>query len=118
MTNIAIIGSRSFNDYDRVKNVLDIVISKLQDKDIIIVSGGAKGADTLGEKYADENGYVKIIIKPNWTKYGKIAGMLRNTEIIEKADLVVAFWDGKSPGTKDSINKAKKLNKKLIVVNI
>lgn len=118
MTKIAIIGSRSFNEYNKVKEVLNIAIKKLKDKDIMIVSGGAKGADTLGEQYADDNNYKKNIIKPNWIKYGKIAGMIRNTEIIENSDLVIAFWDGKSPGTKDSISKAKNFNKKLIVVNI
>jgi hypothetical protein len=106
---VAVIGSRSFNDYDEVKKTLkDIVIT-------LIVSGGAKGADTLGERYADENNIPKKIFFPDWKKYGKKAGFIRNTEIINEADLVVAFWDGESNGTKDSIKKAKEQNKKIVL---
>ena len=84
-------------------------------KKIAIVSGGAKGADTLAEKFALENHLEMIVFKPDWKKFGKRAGFLRNTIIIENATIVFAFWDGKSNGTKDSIDKAEKLNKKVIV---
>lgn len=112
--NIAIIGSRSFNDY----NLLVSELSKLDilNENLTIVSGGAKGADMLAEKYADENDYNKKIFKPNWKKYGRGAGIVRNKEIIENSDLVIAFWDGTSKGTKSSIDLAKKFNKEIIVI--
>jgi hypothetical protein len=108
---VAIIGSRGFTDYELVKKTLQPLGITL------IISGGAAGADTLGEDYAKENGIETLIFKPDWKAYGKIAGFLRNTQIVEASELVVAFWDMESKGTKDSINKANKLGKKVLIVN-
>ena len=108
---VAIIGSRGFTDYELVKKTLKPLGITL------IISGGAAGADTLGEKYAKENGIETLIFKPDWKTYGKIAGFLRNTDIVEASELVIAFWDGTSKGTKDSIDKANKLDKKVLIVN-
>ena len=109
---VAVIGSRSFNKYENVVNVL----SKLTITEII--SGGAVGADKLGERYAEENEIPTKIFLPDWEKYGKSAGFIRNTQIIEEAELVVAFWDMESKGTKDSISKAEKLGKKILIINV
>ncbi len=79
--------------------------------------GGAKGADSLGEEYAKENNIPTKIFIPDWDKYGKSAGMIRNTDIVNESELIVAFWDGISSGTLDSINKAKKNNKKVLIIN-
>lgn len=108
---VAVIGSRGFNDYEKVKETLSKINITL------LVSGGAKGADLLGERYAKENNIETKIFIPDWDKHGKKAGFLRNTDIIENAELVVAFWDGTSKGTLDSINKTKEQNKKLIIIN-
>jgi predicted Rossmann fold nucleotide-binding protein DprA/Smf involved in DNA uptake len=108
---VAVIGSRGFNDYELVKKTLSNM------KITLLVSGGAKGADTLGEQYAKEKGIETKIFLPDWDTHGKAAGMLRNTDIINESEVVVAFWDGTSKGTLDSINKAKKLNKKLIIID-
>jgi len=108
---VAVIGSRSFDDYEELKRVLSKINITL------LVSGGAKGADSLGERYADENNISKKIYLPNWEKFGKSAGMIRNDDIIKKADIVVAFWDQESKGTLNAINKAKRQNKKLIIIN-
>jgi predicted Rossmann fold nucleotide-binding protein DprA/Smf involved in DNA uptake len=106
----AIVGSRNFDDYEKVKEVLkDADISK-------IVSGGADGADSLGEKYAKEHDIELVTYLPDWKQYGKAAGMIRNKLIINDADVVIAFWDGVSKGTANSINLAKKQKKKLIVI--
>ena len=78
-----------------------------------IVSGGAKGADTMGENYAKILGLKTVIYKPDWSKKG--GAFLRNTDIVNDSDLVMAFWDGKSNGTKDSIDKARRFGKKLII---
>jgi len=116
ITKLAIIGSRTFNDPFR----MEMEVNKLRTiyPDInLIISGGAKGADKLGEQYAKNHNIRTLIIQPDWKTYGKAAGVLRNTDIIKEADVVIAFWDGKSKGTADSIKKAKDFNKIIIVIN-
>lgn len=108
---VAVIGSRSFNDYQRLKDTLSKIDISL------LVSGGANGADKLGEQYANENNIPTKIFLPDWEKHGKAAGFLRNTDIINEADLVVAFWDQQSNGTRDSIQKAEKQGKKVIIIS-
>lgn len=114
--NIAIVGGRDFNDYDLLKKTLDTYI---ENKSFLnaIVSGGAPGADILAEKYAAEIGVEMIIYRPDHKKNGRLAALARNTEIVEHADVIFAFWDGKSRGTMDSINKAKDLGKPLLIVD-
>lgn len=107
---VAIIGSRDFNDYGKLKEVLNFF------KPTKIISGGAKGADLLGEKYANENGIEKIIHYPDWDKHGRGAGFVRNQLIIDDCDVVIAFWDGESKGTKNSIEKAEKQKKHTIII--
>ena len=109
---IAVIGSRTFNDYELVKETLSTFTISL------LVSGGAKGADSLGERYANENNIETLIFKPDWKKHGPAAGPLRNTDIVNNADTIIAFWDGESRGTKDSITKAEKLGKEVIIIKI
>ena len=102
--NIGIVGSRTFTDYQRLKELCDDILTPGD----IIVSGGAKGADALGARYADENNLEKLIFKPDWAKHGRGAGFVRNKTIVENSELLIACWDGKSRGTSDSINHAKK----------
>jgi uncharacterized phage-like protein YoqJ len=111
---IAIVGSREFKNKDFVQN---IVSNQLTNGDYFI-SGGARGVDTWAEETIPilETGLAnfkinKKIFKPDWNKYGKRAGFLRNQLIIDEADKVIAFWDGKSKGTKHSIDLAIKANK-------
>jgi hypothetical protein len=105
----AVIGSRSFNDYDLLERTLD------QYQITSIVSGGASGADSLAEHYAKKRNITIRVIKPDWS-LGRHAGMLRNTEIVESSDIVFAFWDGQSKGTLDSIKKAARLNKQCVLI--
>jgi len=112
MSKVAIVGSRNFSDYLLLKATLD----KLDFVPTEIISGGAIGADSLGERYAKEHNIVTNIFLPNWAEHGKKAGFLRNSDIVEASDLVIAFWDSESKGTLDSINKAKKLGKDVQVV--
>jgi hypothetical protein len=107
---VAVIGSRSFNDYERLSEVLSLFPVS------VVVSGGADGADTMGERYADENNLKKDIYLAQWDLFGKKAGFLRNTTIVENCDMVIAFWDSKSKGTRDSIGKANKLRKNTFIV--
>ncbi len=116
MINIAVVGGRNFKDYALMKKVLTDFIG--DDKMVgNIVSGGATGADTLAEKFAAEMNYEMLVFRPDRAKYGRAAPLMRNTQIIENADVVFAFWDGISRGTMDSINKAKKLQRELHVVS-
>lgn len=108
-----VVGSRTFNDYDLLCNKLDHLLQN-QDK-IVIVSGGAKGADSLAERYAKEHNYELIIFPAKWDELGKRAGYVRNTEMHEFISHFskrgcVAFWDGKSKGTKHNFDLAKKHN--------
>jgi hypothetical protein len=114
--NLSVIGSRSFNDYDLLSKTLTDLISEYNLNIVKFVSGGAKGADILGEKWADNNNIEKLIFLPDWKKFGKKAGFIRNEDIIANSDIVVSFWDGSSKGTKHSMGLAKKQNKKLITI--
>lgn len=102
---LAIIGSRTFSDY----SLLCDEIAKL-DKPALIVSGGARGADSLGKKYADEHNIPTKIFPAIWHpdgeggSYDRAAGMKRNVDIVNEADAILAFWDGDSTGTIHGIN--------------
>ena len=115
MTSIAIVGSRSFSDYALLKRTIDEFYPDRADISEI-VSGGAKGADTLAERYAREFGIKMIRLVPKWRNngvYNPRAGFDRNKTIVERAAHIIAFWDGISNGTRDSINHAKRLHKRL-----
>lgn len=96
---VAVIGSRGLTGID---------ISKMIPPDAtMIISGGAAGVDTLAERYADERGIPKRIIRPDYRLYGKQAPLVRDRMIVELADAVVAIWDGVSTGTGYTISYAK-----------
>lgn len=98
---LAIIGSRGITDIN-IKDYID----KIDNSDEIteIISGGAKGIDTLAEEYADKLKLSKHIIRPRYKKFGKAATIHRNKDIINSADIVLVFWDNCSKGTKSSID--------------
>ena len=110
LKKIAVVGSRGFNDYSLLERTLTPYLP------FVLVSGGARGADSLAERFADKNNLEKIIFKPDWDKYGKRAGFLRNIKIVDESDMVIAFWDGQSRGTKSSIDLAREKNKELSVI--
>ena len=115
-----IVGSRNFNEYELMKEKLDFLLKNKQEKHIVIVSGGANGADALAEKYAREYHYELVVFPADWTK-GKSAGYIRNDKmhkfIATKEDRgVVAFWDGQSKGTTHSFELAKKYNNPLKLI--
>jgi hypothetical protein len=81
-----------------------------------IISGGAKGADSLAKRLAAdiETNYIEFL--PDWEKDGKAAGFIRNQQIVDASDIVIAFWNGVSKGTEDSINKARIAKKPTFIV--
>ena len=84
----------------------------------VIVSGGAKGADTYAREFAKKNGLKLIEYFPNYDKYGKGAPLERNKQIVDECDCVLAFWDGQSHGTKFTFDYAKEKNKPIKIVQI
>lgn len=120
---LAIIGSRSFND----TKLLNETLKPYKDQITLVVSGGAKGADQLGEYWARLHKIETLIFLPDWenldvpkarikirtdgTKYNANAGFDRNKKIVENSDFIIAFWDDRSPGTRNSIKWCKKLKK-------
>lgn len=112
MFRVIIAGGRDFNNYQGLASCLDYLLKNINDE-IQIVCGKARGADKLGEQYARERRYKVIYFPADWDLYGKSAGFKRNVQMAEYADALVAFWDGKSPGTRHMIETAKQ--KKLLV---
>ena len=100
---VAIVGSRDFNDESYMERMVEEAVGI--DNIDLIVSGGAKGADSLAEELAVKHDIPTKIYPANWLRYGKSAGMIRNKEIVRAADVVIAFWNGQSPGTKMSIRE-------------
>lgn len=110
---IAVIGSRNFSDYKLLETTLASLPEITQ-----IVSGGANGADSLAEIYAKQHQIPLVLFKPDWKKFGKGAGIVRNRQIIEAAEMVVAFWDGASKGTASSLALAEKKGIEIVTVKI
>lgn len=114
---VIIAGSRSFSNYKLLKRVCNKFLrNKRKTHNVIIVSGGARGADSLGEKYSDEEGFDLEVYPAQWDKYGKRAGFRRNEQMAEVADALIAFWDGKSHGTKHMIDIMNNKNLEVRVV--
>lgn len=119
---LLIVGSRGFNDYELMKEIISESLPEWVDdpSKLEIISGGAKGADTLAEKFADDNMCYFKLFKADWDKYGKAAGPIRNKRMQEyiskfKNRLCIAFWDGKSKGTKTNFKMAKDFNNPIII---
>lgn len=110
MIKVIIAGSRDFNDYKLLKESCVSLFHQwhLKPSDITIVSGTARGADSMGEQLANEFG-IKVERYPaDWDAYGKTAGYKRNEKMAEVSDTLIAFWDGRSRGTGHMIDLAKK----------
>jgi hypothetical protein len=110
--NIAVIGSREF---PQLLLVADYV--KGLSPETVIISGGARGVDRTAAATARATGHPVREILPNWDRDGKSAGFKRNAEIVAASDRLVAFWDGKSRGTADTIEKARQADLTITVIN-
>lgn len=105
---LLIAGSRGIENFDLSSYIADDVDT--------ILSGGAKGIDTLAEEYADKKRLSKIILRPRYDLYGKAAPIKRNEELVKMADKILIIWDGVSKCTKSTINYAEKNNKEVEVI--
>ena len=105
---VAIIGSRSLE----LKNIGKYLPEGTSE----IVSGGARGIDSCAEEYAALHGIKLTVFLPEYEKYGKVAPLKRNLQIIDYCDMVIAFWEGKSKGTKYVIDNCKRKNKPIQVI--
>jgi hypothetical protein len=123
---LAIVGGRDFEDFVLLSSMIDEYFGSSDqtgENEVLmfyrfdkIVSGGARGTDTLAKKFAEEIGCPLEEFLPDWDGLGKRAGFVRNEKIIGAADVVLAFWDGKSSGTGSSLGIAKRLKKDTIIV--
>lgn len=116
MKRIIIAGCRNFEDYGIAKEFIKHILNThYRNDDVTILSGGCKGADLLGEKYAAEYGLELEIYKADWARYKKVAGPIRNREMVSVCDGVICFWDDKSRGTRSLIDLAKKNGKEIYI---
>ena len=105
---IAVVGSRGLTRFDCGK-----INARCGD---IIISGGARGVDSIAASWARRHGFAVVEHKPDYRRYGKSAPHVRNSQIVADADRVVAFWDGKSRGTQSTIRKALKHGKQVDII--
>ena len=108
---VIIAGGRDFDDYKYMSSELTELFENstyFKGITIKIISGMAKGADSLAIRYADEHKLTKILFPANWEAYPRIAGFLRNNDMLSIATHLIAFWDGKSSGTKHMIDITQK----------
>jgi predicted Rossmann fold nucleotide-binding protein DprA/Smf involved in DNA uptake len=109
-----IAGSRNIVEYQALLDA--IVASGFEITEV--VSGGARGVDSLGERYAKEKGISLKIFPADWESHGRKAGIMRNTEMAHYADALIAVWDGLSPGTLNMINQAQSRGLKVYTLRV
>ena len=115
MKRILICGSRDWTSHNTIKSVLSNY-----SKEIIVITGGCRGADTIAENVAKNLGMTVQVFNADWKKYGRAAGPIRNQKMLEeKPDLVIAFHENldNSKGTKDMVNRARKAGIEIMIVS-
>ena len=114
---VIIAGTRSFNDYELLRDSCNNLLSEKQrTHTVVVISGTARGADQMGERYARERGFQLRRFPADWEQYGKSAGHIRNAKMADNADALIAFWDGESKGTKNMIDNARRKGLALRVI--
>lgn len=119
---LVIAGSRSFNDYIKLENTINEFIrsNNIDTDKLEIITGMAKGADILGERYAINHAIRLVRFPAKWDKYGKRAGFLRNEEMAKYAmydhGTLFVFWDGRSHGTKNMLKQGHKYHLEIHII--
>lgn len=111
MLRVAIVGSRGFKNLHRVRQYVDLLPD-----DAEVVTGDARGVDAAAVAACRARCIPYTVFPANWKRHGRSAGPLRNAIIVERCDMLVAFWDGSSPGTLSSIRLAEKMKKPTQVI--
>ena len=107
---LLVAGSRGVRRFDLEKYI--------PEQTDMIITGGAVGIDTLAEQYADKKHLSKLILRPQYERYGRAAPLKRNEQMVELCDVVLVVWDGSSKGTRHTIEYAEKIGKKLILIQL
>lgn len=115
MIAVAVVGSRDFPRLSAVDNRVQMLADHYGRTTLKIISGGARGVDRRAIVAAKECGVATEEYEADWTHLGRPAGFARNVTLVERANLVIAFWDGQSKGTKHTIDLALKMHKTLEV---
>lgn len=117
--SLGIVGTRTYTNWSSFCDHMNKVNLYFPFPPTAIISGGARGTDTLAERYAKTVLNIPIqIILPDWKTHGRAAGPIRNKEIVKRSDHVIAFWDGTSRGTKSTINLCKASNTPITIIRI
>lgn len=113
---LAVVGSRDYLDYQEFSSLLQLLL-RTWSGPVELVSGGARGADSLASRYSQDHRLSIRVFWADWNQHGKAAGMIRNREIVQYSTALVAFWDGESRGTANSISLAKRAGIPTFVFN-
>jgi len=108
---LGVVGSRQNIPREKVYQILDGIHQTFYIE--VIISGGADGVDSFAGEWASQHKIKLLVIDPQWHKFGKSAGARRNQEIVNASDKILILWDGKSRGTKITLNMARKAKKPL-----
>ncbi len=111
---VIVAGSREFTDYQVVCRVLHAHRQQITQ----IITGGARGADRLGYRWAWKHAIRHHLFRADWERFGKSAGMRRNHQMAQAGDVLIAFWDGKSPGTAHMVQCMRQLGKPVVVIRV
>lgn len=113
---LIVAGGRDFQDYDLMTTTFLLLAEELN-RSIAIVSGAARGADTLAMQLAKEFDLELYLAPADWDAHGKAAGYIRNRFMAENSDGLLAYWDGKSRGTKHMIETMQNMKKPVRVID-
>jgi hypothetical protein len=111
---LGVVGSREYPSRFIVEETIRRIAERVSNT--VLISGGAKGVDSWAAEAGRECGLRVVEYLPDYEKHGKGAPLVRNTTIVEESHAILAFWDGRSTGTLDTLRKAKAAGKKIRIV--
>lgn len=115
---LIIAGDRNFNNYELLRRKCDRILSNTNMNDVTFISGGARGADLLGERYAHQKGKTPLVFKAKWKEFGGVAGPMRNGQMAREGTHLIAFLKPSSRGTLNMIKQAEREGLKIRVIKI